>query len=462
MERELSNRNPAPAGLTRREALAAIGAMAAAGGFPGRAANSAPATATPRAGREPRKVAALLTEFRYRLHSHVILENFLEPYLFRGGRIDSDAKVVSLYVDRPDPDDMTAEIAREYGLQVFPTIREALTLGGRELAVDAVLSLCENGTYPVNAKGQTEYPRKRFFDEILAVFDASGRVAPVFNDKHLSYRWDWASGMARAAAERGVPLMAGSSVPLAERRPPWSAPAGARIVEAVSIHGGPPESYDFHGLEVAQAVLEARAGGETGVADVRFLNREQLWKAADEGAWSVELAEAAMRAELGPDAPPLRKLAESPEFSSPWHGILVNYRDGTRAATLKVGYKGSRWNFACRLDGDPEIHAFHHYGGPWNNRNLFRALAHAIQHFFRTGVAPAPVERTLLTGGILSAAMDSRAEGGTLVETEHLAIAYEPRDFSEFIEDGATWKIIGPDAPEPRGFDKRAREFRRD
>ena len=116
-----------------------------------------------------------------------------------------------------------------------------------------MLLIGEHGNYPTNAKGQVEYPRKQFFDQIVAVFRRSGRVAPVFNDKHLSYRWDWAKEMVDTARAMKIPLMAGSSVPLAERRPPLELPGGAKIVEAVSIHGGGVESYDFHALEVLQS-----------------------------------------------------------------------------------------------------------------------------------------------------------------------------------------------------------------
>src|SRR5271157_4953245 len=41
-------------------------------------------------------------------------------------------------------------------------------------------------------RGQTQYPRYEFFQQIVEVFRRSGRCAPVFNDKHLSWRWDWA------------------------------------------------------------------------------------------------------------------------------------------------------------------------------------------------------------------------------------------------------------------------------
>ncbi len=203
--------------------------------------------------------------------------------------------------------------------------------------------------------------------------------------------------------------MAGSSVPLAERRPMLELPPGAPITSAVSIHGGPVESYDFHGLEVLQSMVESRKGGETGIANVRFLDEEGLWQTAEEGLWSTELADAAMAAELGPDTPPIRDLILARRLGGePSHGILLDYVDGLRAIVLKVGSSGTRWNFACRIKGEDRPRACRFYVGPWNNRNLFKALSHAIQVFFRTGTPPYPIERTLLTTGTLDAAMTSR------------------------------------------------------
>ena len=147
-----------------------------------------------------RRVAAVVTEFTYRSHAHVIIENFLEPYLFNGKRTESGMDVVSLYVDQFPKQDMARDVARAYGIKIFPTIAEALRVGGDKLAVDAVLSIGEHGNYPKNAKEQVEYPRKRFFDEIVAEFRRSGSTVPVFNDKHLSYRADWAHEMVETGA----------------------------------------------------------------------------------------------------------------------------------------------------------------------------------------------------------------------------------------------------------------------
>jgi hypothetical protein len=436
--------------LDRREFLGCLGLGLATAAFP-----YSPA---PAADDAPIKVAAVVTEFTYRSHAHVILENFLEPYLFNGKRTEPGMKVTSLYVDQFPARDMARTVAKDYGIPIYPTIAEALTLGGKELAVDAVLSIGEHGNYPTNAKGQREYPRKRFFDEIVAVFEKSGKTAPVFNDKHLSYRWDWAKEMVDTARRLNIPLMAGSSVPLAERRPPLEVPLGTELVSAVSIHGGGVESYDFHALEVLQSIIEARKGSASGVASVQFLEGDALWTAADAGLWSSKLADAAMAAEIGPDKAPLRELVKTAPFNrQPPHGILLTHRDGVRAIALRIGSSGTRWNFACLAELDPAPRATSFYVGPWDNRNLFKALSHAIQTHFRERKAPYPVERTLLTTGILDAAMDSRAGKGREIETPQLEFSYPSVDFTAMREMGATWKIVTPDTPQPTGIDTAGR-----
>jgi hypothetical protein len=421
-------------------------------------ASALPASALA-AGGKRLKVAAVITEFSYRSHAHVILENFVEPYLFNGEWVSPGMDIASLYADQFPDGELGREFAAKYHIPIYKTISEALCLGGDKLAADAVLSIGEHGKYPFTAKGQHEYPRKRFFDEIAAVFRRSGKVAPVFNDKHLSYRWDWAKEMYDIARELKIPFMAGSSVPLAQRRPPLELPARAKIEEAVSIHGGGLESYDFHGVEVLQSMVEARRGGETGVTRVQFLKGDALWKAAEDGLWSLELARAALDAEPNSGRPPARELIRPPkpgDSGAPFvsHGVLLNYRDGLRAIALAAATGGGiHWHFACKLAGEQRPRATSFYVGPWNNRNLFKALSHAIQTHFREGRAPYPVERTLLVTGILDAEMESRFQGGKLMDTPHLAIAYRPRDYRKMREMGATWKIITEDIPEPKGIE---------
>ena len=247
--------------LTRRDFLTHIGSAAGAIAS-GLIAGAAPGAARRSAGtaKKPR-VAAIFTEFRFRSHAFNFLENLLGPYLFNGKLTDPSVEVVSLYADQFPENDLAREVSRRFQIPLYDSIDQALCVGGKELAVDAVLSIVEHGDYPTNPRGQRMYPRKEFFDAAVAVMKRSGRFVPFFNDKHLSYRWDWAKEMYDTAKRLGIPLMAGSSVPLAERRPPLEIPAGAAIEEAVAIHGGGVEVYDFHGLELLQSMVEARVDG---------------------------------------------------------------------------------------------------------------------------------------------------------------------------------------------------------
>ena len=103
--------------------------------------------------------------------------------------------MVSLYVDQKPNDDQSEERAKSFGFKVYPTIAEALRCGGARLAVDGVLVIGEHGDYPRNEKGQILYPRFEFFRQIADVFEADGRTAPIFNDKHLSYSFEKAKTM---------------------------------------------------------------------------------------------------------------------------------------------------------------------------------------------------------------------------------------------------------------------------
>ena len=431
--------------ISRREALSGSAAAITAFALP--RLNAA----------EPKrpKVAAIFTELRQRSHAFNILINLMGRCMFRGEKLDLGVDIVSFYADQFPANDMARESSRRLGVPLFPKIDEALCLGGKALAVDAVLLIGEHGDYPLNELGQKQYPRKEFFDQIVATMRRSDRFVPIFNDKHLSYRWDWAKEMYDQARELGIPLMAGSSVPLAERRPPLELPAEAQVEEAVSIHGGGLESYDFHAFEVLQSFLEARRGGETGISRVELVDGDAFKQAHAAGRWSHELAAAAMAAEQAADMKRQARPRTVPIPKEPGrgdHALLLTYKDGMRNTILKIGSSSDRWNFACRLRGQEKPLATALINGPWGNLNLFSALSHAIAHFFKTGNAPYPVERTLLASGVLDAAMHSHHQGGKPIDTPQLEFAYKPQDFRAFRETGESWRIITTDVAQPMGF----------
>src|SRR5436305_4077987 len=132
----------------------------------------------------PKKVAAVVTEYRKWSHADVILRNLLDGYP-PDGKTRPNLELVSLVTDQVPKGDMSRGLARKHGFKIADTIADALTLGGTTLAVDGVLSIGEHGKYPRNDKGQILYPRRRFFEEITAVFEKTKKSVPVFNDKHF-------------------------------------------------------------------------------------------------------------------------------------------------------------------------------------------------------------------------------------------------------------------------------------
>src|SRR6266446_79816 len=119
--------------------------------------------------------------------------------------------ICGVYVDQTPTRDLSRQRAQEFGFTIYPTIAEALRSGGAKLTADAVLIIGEHGRYPTNEFGQRQYPRYEFFKQVVDVFRKDGRTAPVFNDKHLSWKWEWAKEMVDTSREMKFGFCAGSS-----------------------------------------------------------------------------------------------------------------------------------------------------------------------------------------------------------------------------------------------------------
>src|SRR5712692_6396104 len=201
------------------------------------------------------KLAAIVTVYHKYSHAQHIVDRFLEGYGWNGTHHHPPMDLVSLYVDQVGDDDLSRDRAARFpAMKIYPTIAETLTLGGDKLAVDGVLLVGEHGRYPRNEKGQYLYPRFEFFQQIVKVFESSGRSVPVFNDKHLSWNWDWAREMYDTSRRMGFAFMAGSSLPVTWRTPSLEMPLGARVRDAVCVCYGGVDSYDFHGLGTSQCM----------------------------------------------------------------------------------------------------------------------------------------------------------------------------------------------------------------
>src|SRR5215831_9448350 len=241
------------------------------------------------------KLAAITTQYFKYSHTQHIVDRFLDGYGWNGAHHYPPMDLVSLYVDQVRFNDLSRErAARHPSMKTYPTIAEALTLGGSKLAVDGVVLVGEHGSYPRNEKGQTKYPRYEFFQQIVEVFRSSNRAVPVFNDKHLSWNWEWAKEMYDTSRTMKFPLMAGSSLPVTWRTPSVEMPHNARVREALCVGYGGVDSYDFHALETIQCMVERRRGGETGVKWLQAWRDDKFWDALRDGVWPRALMDAAL------------------------------------------------------------------------------------------------------------------------------------------------------------------------
>jgi hypothetical protein len=214
---------------------------------------------------------------------------------------------------------------------------------------------------------------------------------------------------------------------------------GCEIEDALMVGCGGSDAMDFHALEAMQCMLERRKGGERGVKSVQLLEGDAVWKAADEGRWSKEMLRAALSRSdnlkgasvtdgrtqdmVGTGVlPALEK--------NPW-AYFIEYRDGTKATMLMLSESVGDFNFAVKLKGKA-IQSTQFFLSPDPNVTYSACLASKIEQMIMSGVAPYPVERTLLVSGMLESCLESRIKGHARIETPQLAVTYQAPKESQY------------------------------
>jgi hypothetical protein len=379
----------------------------------------APAAVAEEKNAAPR-VAAVVTEYRHNSHADVIVSRLLQTETLDGQGRRPELDLVSLYTDQVPQNDTSRKLAAEHGFPIYEKVSEALTLGG-ELAVDGVLLVAEHGDYPKSDTGGTVYPKRRLFEETAKVFEQSGRSVPVFIDKHLADNWTDAKWIYDTARRLEAPLMAGSSLPVLWRYPPRDVERGAKLKEIVAVSYHTLDAYGFHALEMVQCLVERRAGGETGVAAVQCLEGDAVWEAGERGVYDAKLLEQALARFR---ERPLRKDRTLQEMVKNPILCTIEYRDGLRAHVLTLNGAAAEWSVAWRDEGGREDSTLF-----WTQEarpfQHFTYLLRGVEQMIHTGKPVWPVERTLLTSGVLDALLISRRDGGKRLETPYLAVEYQ-------------------------------------
>jgi hypothetical protein len=406
--------------VSRRQFL---GSIAVAGSVPAlvRSDNSQPR----------KKIAFLGTTVFTHSHSQHFLDRFAVGYAMGGQWRNPACDLASVFIDQFNENDIGRQRIEKYRLKQYSSIAQALTLGGSKLAVDGVLIIGEHGNYPVNEKGQTLYPRYQWFKEVVRVFEESGRSVPVFNDKHLSTDWKQCVEMVEDSRRLKFPLYAGSSLPVTWRLPSIDMPYGVPLQESVCVAYGGVDSYDFHALETAQCMSERRRGGEVGIERVHALRDEALWKELDQRETTKRLFLSALSRS---HYLPVETGFPTERLSFDWArrslpnivGYFIEHRDGFRTAIFLTGIRD--FNYAGLRSDTGEIVGCQMMlpmpGSSANTADFFNPLSYHVEQMILTGSTIYPVQRTLLTSGMVIAAVDSLHQGQVKVPTPDMEVVY--------------------------------------
>jgi hypothetical protein len=411
--------------FTRRKMLATVGLA----GITALAGNAA--AAFPQAQQKRPRIAVLASYWAApRSHADWIVNKLLDGYWWDGAYTPSRVEVVSIYIHQLEESQLGQKVAKAKNIPVFKTVGEAVTLGGKELAVDGVVIVAEHGNYPTDLKGHWLLPRWWIYQQVIRVFEESKLSVPVFNDKHLSYNWDEAKWMYDKSRELNFPLTGGSSIPTYFRKPEIELDIDTPINNSVVIADAADEGAIFHAIDVLQCFAERRKGGETGVSSVQSIRGPETWKSVERNPWAAKLVDSvANNFELKPG-----HFQENIQANM----CIVEYNDGTKAAVISG--KGVGWTWAGEIEGrnEPTIISMLGWPGPFDQYHASNSQPHWIIEMMVTKKEPFNAERLLLSTGITNHYMESNWENGRYspvgrrIETPFMNMTYRSTRGAQF------------------------------
>ena len=422
---------------------------------------------TAQAGQKKPRIACLVSYWGLPTsHADWIVNKLIDGYWWKGAATPSQVEVVSVYINQFDTSLLGQKVCKAKNIPIFKTVGEAVTLGGKELAVDGVVIVAEHGNYPIDLKGRWLLPRWWIYQQVMQVFERSKRSVPVFNDKHFAYSWNEAKWMFDKSRELNFPLTGGSSIPIYYRTPSIGLAPDTPLKNGLVIGDMADEGATFHCVDVLQSFMDRRKGGETGVRSVQSIRGPEAWKWVEAHAWAASLVEDVrkkfnlppghfQRGELTPEQARRASQRGRQARPRPTNLCVVEYNDGTQAASFSGS--GVGWTFAADVEGqkDPTIISMLGWPGPVSQYHAANAHEHWLIEMMLTRKEPYNAERLLLSTGIVSYNMESNWENGRYsaigrrIETPFMDMTYRSTRGPLF-ESGPRPPVI----PYIRGFEK--------
>ena len=350
------------------------------------------------------KLAFLLEEVSAPSPGQQLLDRFLSGYPVDGAwRTPAIETTVSAYQLLTGAENELERRAIEYGLVVARTAEQAAQ------GADAVVVVPRRPGAVAN----------EFLNRIALEQAAPG--AACFIHGTLANSLAGARALTDLARSRQIALLAGTPMAVTWRLPAVPIPKASTIRRAVMVVQGTAPGAELHALDGLLPILEPRAGGESGVRHLQLLEGREVWRAGDRGGWSPRLLAAAISRSNSPQGDPMLdgrtqdlfglglipKLARSPRA---W---ILTHADGCTSALLVLDGVVNDFNYAVEL-ADGGVHSAQLFRAPPPAEHHFSLLAAVVEEFLQSGRPAWPIERSLLTAGLLETMSrpGSRRPGG--------------------------------------------------
>ena len=359
------------------------------------------------------RVAAFVEEFDLRTPAQQLVDRFLLG-IMRDGRVEPPR-------------------AREVALVGCGGLRHELI--DRRTREQSLVQVNDVRTALRSARGVLVVPRglgeQHQADLAGSVIDNADPGATVFVHGTLEADARSAAALAKRAASREVTLFAGSYMGTTWRLPSVGLDFGAKLKRAlVAVVGGAEAS--FLGIDGLLPIVERRGGGESGVRSVTAVLGDDVWKQQD----CADLLAAAISRSNSPQGDPQKDgrtqdlvgLGLMPKLATDPVLFRLAHNDGLVSYVVNVSGVVNDINFAVETTDGEQVSA-QIYRPPHPYSEEWTSLAGVVGDAFVGGKAPWPIERSILTAGIMSALRRARQQPGRAVATPELKVAYTgPRD----------------------------------
>ena len=355
-----------------------------------------------------RNVVFVLEEFAFDTPAQQLLDRFLIGYPRDGEFHRPDCQVHTWLAARAAEDDLRRRLSD------FPLKRHD-TLDATVASADAVVVV----------------PRQISASPLVERVIAVARTgSTVFVHRALADNLQEAKRLVAQAEARGVALASGTSVSVTWRLPDVELAQAERLKEALIVVQGEYPLAELYAIDALLPTLERRAGGASGVREVRYAQGQDVWHLAaastatrstdplTPAAWHSRypLLSAALSRSDSPQGDPVRDgrtqdllgLGLVPKLAKDPRAWRLEHADGLRSTIMVLDGVVNDINFAVqRADGS--ILSAQIFQPPPPQRHEFSRLTEVIERFFVTGTAPWSIHRSLLISELLETFTRTRA-----------------------------------------------------